>query len=325
MNYAVMTTGIAIGMKSYTVRVLAVIAAVSVIVNVLLFFRYSSSRPIVTVGGTTVTRKQFQDQLEHDDGQAVLTKLVFTALVTQAAARAGVLPTGGDVEDRMQALARQAPQVLAPYSGDPVKLAQFKQDLTTDMALENLRIQDVALSPAQIAGYYAQHQADFALPPQATTTVVVTQNEVNSATAADLLRQNDPPDVISRQPGLRVVGISGYNPDLGTLPVSLKKETTDWATHAKIGSVKTFEAGAFYLTFRVTGRQPAVVPPLSQVRGKVERAARLQLAPSQPEELARLYQKAKPEFNSDKYASYFTAVQQYPLNADGTKKTANAP
>lgn len=312
-------------MKSYTVRVLAVIASVSVIVNILLFFRYSSSRPIVTVGGTAVTKKQFQDQLEHDDGQVVLTKLVFTALVTQAATRAGVLPTNGDVEDRMKALARKAPQVLAPYSHDPVDLAQFKQSLATDMALENLRIQDVALSPAQIAGYYAQHKADFALPPQATTTVVVTQNAVNAATAADLLRQNDPPDVISRQPGLRVVGIGGYSPDMDALPAALKRQTSNWAVQAGKGSVKTFPVGAFYLTLQVTGKQAAVVPPLDTIRGEVERAARLQLAPPQPEELARLYQKAKPEFNSDKYAAYFTAVQQYPLNSGTTKKTASAP
>ena len=309
-------------MKSYTVRVLAVIAAVSIIVNVLLYFRYSSSRPIVTVGGAAVTKKQFQDQLEHDDGQAVLTKLVFTALVTQAATRAGVLPTGGDVEDRMQALARQAPQVLAPVSRDPVKMAQFRQDLSTDMALENLRMQDVALSPAQIAGYYAQHKTDFALPPQATTTVVVTQNAVDAGTAADLLRENDPQDVIGRQPGLRVVGVGGYNPDLSALPAALKKETTDWATQAKVGSVRTFQAGAFYLTFRVTGRQPAAIPPLSQVRGQVERAARLAVAPSPMEELARLYRNAKPSFNSDKYAAYFAAVQQYPAVLNDGKKTA---
>ncbi len=323
MNFAVVNVGIAIGMKSYTVRVLAVIATVSVLVNILLFFRYSSSRPIVTVGGTAVTKKQFQDQLEHDDGQAVLTKLVFTALVTQAATHAGVLPTDGDVEDRMQALARQAPQVLAPYSRDPVKMAGFKQDLSTNMALENLRIQDVALSPAQIAGYYAQHKADFALPQQTLTTTVVTQNSVAAATAADLLRQNDPPDVIARQPGLRVVGIGGYNPDLATLPPLVKQQTSAWAQSAKVGAVKTFQADTYFLTFRVSQRRPGVVPPFSDVRGAVERAARLALAPSQPEEMARLYRNAKPEFNSDKYAAYFAGIEQYPADTNSGKKTAS--
>ena len=309
-------------MKSYTVRVLAVIATVSVIVNILLFLRYSSSRPIVTVGSTAVTKKQFQDQMEHDDGQAVLTKLVFTALVTQAATRAGVLPTSEDVEARMAALSRQSPQVLAPYSRDPVKMAEFRQDLSTNMALENLRIQDVALSPAQIAGYYAQHKTDFALPQQTLTTTVVTQNAVDAATAADLLHQGDPADVIGRQPRLRVVGIGGYNPDLATLPAAVKQETSDWAQTAKVGAVKSFQAGAYYLTFRVSQRRPGLIPPFADVRGAVERAARLARAPSQPEELARLYHTAKPEFNSDKYAAYFADVEQYPLTTGSSKKTA---
>ncbi len=311
-------------MKSYTARILAVIATASIIVNILLFFRYSSSRPIVTVGGTAVTKKQFQDQMEHDDGQAVLTKLVFTALVTQAASRAGVLPTDADVEDRMAGLARQAPQVLAPYSRDPVKMTQFRQDLQTNMALENLRIQDVALSPAQIAGYYAQHKTDFALPQQTLTATVVTQNSVAAATAADLLRQGDPADVIGRQPGLRVVGIGGYDPDLATLPPAVKQETSAWAQGAKVGAVKTFQAGAYFLTFRVSQRRPGVIPAFADVRPAVERAARLALAPSQTEELARLYHSSRPEFNSDRYASYFTEIEQYPLGASSPKKTAAA-
>ena len=312
-------------MKSYTVRLLAVIAIASIIVNVLLFLRYSTSRPVVTVGGTAITKKQFQDQLEHDDGQPALTRLVFTALVSQAASRAGVLPTESDVDDRVQALARQAPQVLVPYSHDSVKMAEFRQDLSTNMALENLRIQDVALSPAQIAGFYAQHKSDFALPQQTVTTTVVTQNSVDAATAAELLRQKVLPDVIERQPRLRVIGMNGYNPDLDVLPPVVKKQTSAWAATAKVGDVKSFEAGVYFLTFRVTQHRPGMVPPLSQIRGEVERAARLALAPSQPEELARLYHSAKPEFNSEKYAAYFSDVEHYPLGTDAAKKTASTP
>ena len=225
----------------------------------------------------------------------------------------------------MQTLARQAPQVLAPYSHDPVKMAGFKQDLATNMALENLRIQDVALSPAQIAGYYAQHKEDFALPQQTLTTTVVTQNSVAAATAADLLRQNDPPDVIGRQPGLRVIGVGGYNPDLDILPPAVKKQTSAWAQSAKVGEIRSFQAGVYFLTFRITQHRPGITPPFSQVRGQVERAARLALAPSQPEELARLYQSAKPEFNSDKYAAYFADVEHYPVGTEAAKKTASAP
>ena len=67
-----------------------------------------------------------------------------------------------------------------------------------------------------------------------------------------------------------------------------------------------------------------MVPPLNQIRGEVERSARLELAPSPQEEMARLYQDAKPSFNADKYSAYFAAVQQYPLAAPDGKKTADA-
>ncbi|MGI4788617.1 MAG: hypothetical protein ACRYFS_07180 [Janthinobacterium lividum] len=311
-------------MKSFSARVLAVIAILSIIVNVLLYFRYSTSRPVVTVGNTVITKKQFLDQLEHDAGQPVLSKLVFSAIVAQAAAKAGVLPTDQDVEDRVQTIRRQAPQVLIPYNQDSVKMAQFRQDLTTNMALENLRIQDVALTPTQIAEYYESHKKDFALPQQILTTTVVTQNAIDAETAIDLLHENDPPDVIGRQPRLHVIGIGGYNPDMQTLPLALKQQISAFVQSSKVGDVKTFHTSGFFLTFRITGNNHEVIPPLPQVRGQVERAARLEFAPSQQAELAKLYHEANPTFSVDKYAGYFADVQQYTVGTDNEKKTALA-
>ncbi len=311
-------------MKSFTARILLVLLVLSVAANVLLYLRWSTSRPLVTVGSAVITKKQFQDQLEHDQGQTVLTRLVFTSLVSQAASRAGVTPTESDIDGRIAGIQRQSPQVLTPYSGDPVKMAQFRQDLTMSMALENLRIHDVALSPAQVTDYYNRHSAEFLLPQQTITSTVVSGSAMDAATAATLLRQNDPLDVIGRQPRLRVVGIGGYNPNMQSLPKALQKQTSDWAQQAGVGAVQTFRSGAYFLTFQVNKRLPAVVPPLSQIRGEVERSARLAVAPSQQEEMARLYQTAKPSFNSDRYAGYFTGIEHYPLGAPGSKKTAAA-
>ena len=310
-------------MKSVTARIFAAIAVVSIIVNVLLFFRWSPSRPVVTVGQDVITKKEFQNQLEYEGGQAVLTKLVFASLVSQAATHAGVMPTAADVEDRVQSIRRRAPQVLAPYEQDSVKMGLFRQDLATNMGLENLRIRNVALTPAQISSYYAGHQADFALPQQTKTSAVVTQNAIDAATAGDLLRENDPPDLIARQPRMRVVGIGGYTPDLSILSPALRQQTSEWVRAAGVGAIKTFQTGSFYLTLKVTGKLSGETPPLDQIRGRVEREARLALAPSQAEELARLYQSAKPAFNSDKYAAYFAGFQQAPAASNPGKKTAD--
>lgn len=311
-------------MKSFAVPLVAMVAVLSLIANGLLYMRYSTSRPLVTVGGDAISKKQYQDQLENQVGQAVLSKMVLEKLVTQAAAKAGVMPTGKDVDDRIAAIQRRAPQLLTPYQGDPAKMAEFKQDLSTNIALENLRIKDVKLTSTETVAYYAKHQAEFALPQQVKTTTVVTQNTMNASTATDLLKQHTPTDVIARQQGLHVVGVNGYNPSLDSLSPALKQQINDFVRLAKTGDVRTFHVagpnGGVYLTFLVASSSSASVPPLSQIQSQVERAARLERAPSQAEELAHLYQSAKPVFSADKYAAYFDAIQKYPLNKVADKK-----
>jgi len=314
-------------MKSFSTRVVAVIAVLSLLANVLLYMRYSTNRPLVTVGSEAITKKQYLDQLEHQAGADVLSKMVLTKLIHQAAARAGVTPTSQDVDTEIATIQRRSPQVLAPYAQDPGKLAEFKQDLATKLALDNLRMKDIALSPAEVAAYYAQHKAEFTLPQQVQTMTVVTKNSMDADTAADLLRQNQPPDAIGRQPRMAVVGINGFNPNFSALPADVKKQIGASIKTMKTGDVKTFHAGPLFLTMRIGKNSVATLPTLDQVREQVERDARLEKAPSPAKTMARLYQTTKPTFHydADKYSSYFNAIQNYPLNADSGKKTASVP
>ena len=315
-------------MNSFSARVLAVIAVLSLIANVLLYFRWSTSRPLITVGSEVITRKAYQDQLEHQAGQEVLNKLVFTKLIAQAAARANVTPSQKDVDERLAAIQRHSPQLLTPYSGDATKMAEFRDELTTDIALENLRIKDVALSPADVAAYYTHHKAEFALPQQIKTATVVTGNSVDAATAEDLLRQHQPADVIGRQPRLRVVGVNGFNPPLDSeIAPAIKKQISDYVQHAPVGGIKTFRQGPSLLTFQVIRSSAAAIPPLAQIRDQVERTARLAQAPTPMDEMARLYQAGPPKFqyDPDKYSGYFSGVENYKAAQGVGKKTASAP
>jgi len=309
-------------MKSLAARLIAAVAVLSLTANVLLYLRWSPQRPLMTVGGDVITRKQYQDVLDRQAGQSVLSKMVFDKLVAQAAAREGVTPTPQDVEARIKDVERRAPQQLAPFLQDPAKMADLRQDLGTSIALENLRIKDVAVPPAAVAAYYAGHPSDFKLPQQVRTNVVVTQNAVDADTASALLKRSTPPDAIARQPRLRVVGINGYNPDLTTLAPAVKAQVNAFVNAARVGDVKTLREGPYFLTFQVAASSRETLPPLAAVRDQVERAARLERAPPAQEELARLYQATPPKFNSDKYAPFFEGFQKYPLG--GGKKTASA-
>lgn len=312
-------------MKSFPTGVLAAIAALSLTGNLVQHLHYSTSRPLVTVGGDVITKKAYMDQLEHQAGQQVLSKMVVDKLVAQAAAHAGVTPTVQDVDAQIKDIQRRSPQLLASYNQDPAKMAEVRQDLQTAIALENLRIKDVALTPADVAAFYAKNKARFALPQQVQAATVVTRNSVDAATAADLLRQKTPPDVIARQPHLMVVGVNGYNPDMSALPPALKREVSGFVQKAQAGEIKTFRDGAYYMTFQIIKNNRETLPPLAQIRAQVERQARLEHAPAPQAEMARLYQAAKPAFNSDRYAAYFDALQKYPVGQDGSKKTASVP
>ena len=310
-------------MKSLSAGLLGVVTVVSLAGNGLLYMRYSTNRPLVTVGGTVITKKQYQDQLENQAGQQVLSKMVLNALVAQAAARDGVTPTTKDVDAQIQDIQRRSPQLLTPYTQDPAKMVEFRQDLQSAIALENLRIKDVALTPAQVAAFYTRNSAKFALPQQVQATTVVTRNTVDAATAADLLRQNTPMDVLARQPRMGVVGANGFNPDLSSLPPAAKQEINKFIQTAKVGDIKTIHQGPVFLTFQVMKSSRAALPSLAQIRSQVERQARLEKAPAPQAEIARLYQAAKPNFNSDKYATYFDAIQKYPVSQGTDKKTAS--
>ncbi len=315
-------------MKSFSARVFAIVAVLSLIGNVLMYLRWSPSRPLATVGGSVITRRDYQNHLEYQAGQAVLSKLVLDKLVAQAAAREGVTPTTKDVDARIAAIERRAPQLLTPYQQDETKMSEFRQDLRTNIALENLRVNEVKVTPSEVAAYYNAHKATFALSQQVKSITVISPSSMDAATATDLLRQKTPLDVIARQPRLHVIGVNGYSANLQGLPLALRKQISNFFQHGKIGDVRTFHftspKESTFLTFQVVSISQAAIPPLGQIQDQVTRIVQLERAPSEQEELARLYQTSKPTFNSEKYAAYFDALDHAP-QGQNANKNANVP
>ncbi|MBV9850770.1 MAG: hypothetical protein JO250_13940, partial [Armatimonadetes bacterium] len=210
-------------MRPIVIGSLVALTAASLTANALLFLRYSTSRPLVTVGSQVISKKQYQDALDYQTQGTVLKKLVLQDLVGQAAAREGVLPTEADVNARIQEIQRRTPQELTAAQQDPGKMAQLKGDLKSDLALDNLRMKDVRVTDAEVADYYSRHKKDFALPAQMQTSIVVAENGVDAAQAVTLLRQRIGMDVIARQPRLHVVGMNGYTVNMQALPPALSR------------------------------------------------------------------------------------------------------
>lgn len=312
-------------MKNWIIAVLVVLCIVSLIGNGLLFERYSTSRPLVKIGSDAITKKQYQDAVDYQTQGAVLRKMVFASIVEQAAKKAGVTPDKKDVDARIALIERTKPEMLQAANQDPAKMASLRDDLKTDIALDNLRTQGITATPAEVAAFYQKNKRAFALPMQIQTTTVVASNAVDASTAAQLLKDNTPLDVIARQPRLLVAGVKGFNPNFSGLPPAVTKQLSATVQSMKTGQVKVVPVGKQFLIFRANKNLSAGIPPLSQIKDQVAEYVKLQKAPPANVEMAKLYKGAKPDFEVDTYSKYFADIQTAADDASSAdKKTASA-
>ena len=301
---------------------LAAALLVSLVGNLLLFFRFSPARPLVTVGRRVVPRGEYQAALDQAAGPSVLRGIVYGELVRQAAAQAGATPTPAEVEARLAQIARRDPRAEPAVSSDALRA-----ELAAQMALENLRIKDVPVTEAQVQAYYQAHQKEFALPTQVRGTLVVSRSRRDADTAEALLRADLPPEAVAAHPGLHVAGVNGFRVNLGAAPPDVRGKVGSALLAVRAGEVATTQAGGWFWTFHAATRQAAALPTLAQSRAQVVRAVKLQKAPSEAAELAVLYHAHPPAFDMDRYAAYFADAAR-PGPAPAAKpapKTARLP
>lgn len=301
--------------------ILGTLLAISLIANIVQFIvKYNArlSRPLVTAAGQPITKYDYQLALEQRDGKLVLNKLVLAALVRQAAARENLTPTDAQVDARVADFKQRNAQAVPTQKA---ALLAFREDLRTDMALESLRIKGVSASDAEVAAFFNRNKAAFSRPPQAQFTLVTSEHSVDAQKAAALLQQNVAPETIATQPRLHVVGVAGFNVNM---PPQIAQSFKNTVFAMKPGQIKTMMVGQNFLTVKLKGMTPAVVPTLDQARLVATRQLKLLRAPSAQAELASLYQQNPPTFNVANYSGFFSDIQNYNPQNDAVKKTASA-
>jgi hypothetical protein len=269
----------------------------------LTYQRFSTLRPIVLVGGQRITLRDYEGALERRDNGKVLHDMVSAALVRQAAAGAGVLPTDDDVSARL-ALIQQRDPGLVQAAAEDGSLPLLRDQLLDQIALENLRIRNVPVSDAEVDRYYQAHRASFQQRAQAQMALVVADTAEEADAAADDLRDGIPLDVIAEQKGLYVAGEKGYRVSLGTPQGRTLAES--WKT-MRSGETRTAPLGRQFLVAQMVSVEGAGTLPLQTVRASVARLARLEKTIPAEAALARLYRATPPSFPVDKYAGYFDA------------------
>ncbi len=297
---------------------LGTVAAVSVAGNALMYFRFTPARPLVTIGPRVIHDQEYRALVDSAAGQPVLTRLVFSELIQQAAAKAGVTPTAAQIDARIAELQHQGQAPAGTVS------PEFRDNLALTLALENLRIAGIPASDAEVSAFYKQHAAVFAQPAQVNSVLVVTQREYLAQTAASLLAHGKNPAQMAAEPDMKVDGQDGFHLNLAALPPPAHQAVVSAALAMKPGQIKVMPLGDAFLTVKCLSSHPGSLPPLPEVRDRAIRLVKLQKAPTDSAELAVLYKTNTPRFDIDRYAAYFSGI----ANADvplptATPKTAS--
>lgn len=298
--------------KPFTV-LLGLVAAASLAVNLYLFQRYSTSRPLLRMENDTISIKEYRDSLEYQFGKTTLTKITFGKIVLNAAKKGGVYPADKEVDSRLVEIQRSRPDQLEMARMDAVRMSELRQDLKTDIALENLTIKETKVSEVEVQTFYKANEELFTLPMQSRTLIVRARNRIDAATAEALMKQANmtPEAIASTQPRLGVVGIT-LTPNWDTLPAESRARLSRAVTATPVGSVVQVPVQDSFYIVRVDRRAVAEVLPYRKARMQAERLARLAKAPPRTVVLARLYRDANVRFEIPRYADFFRGIEAAP-------------
>lgn len=205
-------------------------------------------------------------------------------------------------------------------------MRQIRESLRIQIALENLQIQGVPASEAEIAAFYAKNKGSLALPAQMESTIAVAKNAIQADSVAQMLRKNVGLATIARQPNIQVAGVN-WQPDWPSFPAAARKQLTTGVRNLPEGAVRIVPISgggrsSLYFIVRANRRRPGGTPALAQIKDQVARSLRLSKAPSAQDTIARLYKEANVTFDAEKYSSYFENVRRH---AAGLKSPQTSP
>ena len=276
---------------------MSAVALISLVGNALMYARFTTLRPLVTIGNKTITKREYLAVLDDTAGKQVLNKIVFAELIRQAAAKSGVTPTAEEIDARLSVMRAANPQLAAA-----IPLWKLRDAVTSDLALENLRTKDIKVSDAEVLRYYTAHPNGFRQQGQLQAALIVTSNSTDAHTATHLFQQNIDPSIIAKQPSFRLVGANGFTIDLQR---PSHKDIVKAVFAMKTGSVHTFPFDGRFLTARVYSSRGTQVVPLAQAKDQAIRLTKLEKAPSAKAIVADLYKSNPPRFDIEKYSKFF--------------------
>ena len=150
------------------VRNLLIAALVlSALLNVVLVLKYRMAKPIFSVNGQGVTRKDYDEYLELVGGFNTKRQMVERMVVEQEAQKRNLAPTPKDVDDAFDQLLEMRADVAQQATYAPHLVEEMKKNLRYDLERNRIMANDVPITDDEIKTEYDANPSKYDAPDKA--------------------------------------------------------------------------------------------------------------------------------------------------------------
>lgn len=188
---------------------IVVILIVSLFANFVMYVKWSGKRPIFSVNGKGVSKRDFDNFIEDRVGPQYKVDLVREMMIEQAAEKEGVLPSDAEVKDLLDE-DRQSDWLFDfKAQQQPWQVIDAQRQLKLNLALKRLLTKGIQVLPEQIQEEYNRQPSAYDEPNKAQVQLAAVLDPSQTQNVKDLLDKQISPTVIMRQLTPKVVVFLG--------------------------------------------------------------------------------------------------------------------
>ncbi len=265
-------------------------------------------QPIAQVGEHKITRAEFLEKLEEDQGRNALLGMISKLLLEDAFAEAGLSTDPKEVEKRISEIKGQfeSPEAFArTLSSRGMTEQDLLESVEMDLKVQGLCTKDVEVTDANLTGFFEQYKDKFGQPEQINYSEIVVSTEDEAKQVAEALKKPDADfaklakqhsiSPMTRERGGQVPPLAReqiYPAQIKDVVIALKPGTVSDPIDVD---------GRFYLV-KLDKIVPAREADFKTDRAKIEEQYKLQNAKNPQQVLTELREKASVKIIDPKYA-----------------------
>lgn len=188
---------------------IVVVLIVSLFGNFVMYMKWSGKRPIFTVNGQPVSKRDFQNYIEMRDGAQAKVDMVQEMLIRQAAQKEGVAPADKEINDLIAERKEKDWQFAQQLATKPGALIDAHRVFFLLLARQRLLTKGVTVTPEQIQDEYKSRPPVYDTPNKARVELAIMLDASRTKDVQELLQKPVNPTVIMQQLSRKAVVFLG--------------------------------------------------------------------------------------------------------------------